>query len=163
MNKKPIAIIAPNFDRHAALERIAGLDRKALARVEGAVYYPYFRFAATCRVPGLFSKRDLGAHCLVDGRRGIGATTVAFETIEEAVSDGEVLGALLSAEAARNAAQRFMTHAISRRTRTIARFGVELSHCGVVYKRFWLVRGGQHRFVVDSVTGQLHDIRLAAA
>lgn len=163
MARQSIEIIAPGFDRHDALKRMTALGPEQAVSMDGAVYYPYFRFAANCKVPGLFARPQVNAQCLVDGRRGIGATAEPFATVEESVGHDEVLGALLSADAAAHAAQRFMTHAISRRTRTIASFSMDVSLHGLVFKRFWLARAGGQRFVVDSVTGQLHGIGRAAA
>jgi hypothetical protein len=157
-----IDIIEANVDAGAALQIIASLDESVEASVGRLIYYPYYYYSAVCRVSSLFAKRRINAHCLVDGSRGIAATADRFQITPQLVLATDMLGTNISITDAQRQAARYLSHALGRKTRSIANFEVEIESKGVAYKAFWLAQSGEHEFIVDSVTGCLHTLRKAA-
>ena len=160
--RESFEVIDAHIDAGAAQQIVATLDPQAGARVRQCVYYPYYRFVVECSVASLFTKYDIVTQCLVDGSRGIAATTDPFETRTQSILVAEVLTTRVSDNEAERQARRFMSHALGRKSRSIADFSVKISGNGIVYKGFWLARSGTHSLIVDSVTGHLHTLRQAA-
>jgi hypothetical protein len=132
------------------------------AEFSGAVYYPFLHFSATYRLPGFLARREFRATCLVDARRGFAATADSFDVQEELVAEADVLDVRVPADTAENAARRYLSHALGRRLKAIADFGIETRYRGVVYKKFRVISIAEQRFIVDSVTGAIHPLPRAA-
>lgn len=159
---RTIRVIRCNVDERAAMRMAEPFADRAAFHVDQTLYYPYRQFSGTGRVPALFSNRSLVISCLVDGRQGLAATADPFDDTARSVVAGDLLEADLPVAQAEKAARRFLSHVLTRSTKSIARFHVDLSYVGLVHKAFWLLRDGQRGLIVDSVTGQLHNLRRAA-
>lgn len=157
-----IEVVAAQIDITAASQLVASVDPHAHVSINRPIYYPYYYFAASCRVKSLFVNREIPANCLVDGSRGIAATADGFEPSKESVSAEAMLETLVSPDDAKRQARRYLGHALGKKTRSIANFEIDLENRGVVYKKFWLAECGDHAFIVDSVTGHLHALSRAA-
>lgn len=133
------------------------------AFVERAVCYPYYWFEARCTLPSLAGRQAMSLTCLVDAINGIGATADEFQTKEEVIRAGDELAERIDDDEAAEIARRTISHTLSRKVRTIASFDVELEPCGVIHKRYWIIRTSGARLMVDSSTGHLHPLKLRAA
>jgi hypothetical protein len=160
--ERAIHLIHSAIDKQAALELAAPLSSADQLHIERALYYPYYHFSATCQVPTLFAKQALTADCLVDGRQGVAATADAFEVTTMSAEPASVLQSILPLTTAEQVASRYMSHLLTRKTRSIARFDVELEFSAIVHKEFWLLRCGQDNWIIDGVTGQVHPMSRAA-
>ena len=79
------------------------------------------------------------------------------------VTDENHLKPELSDGEAGKIAQRTVTHQLGKKLKMIAPFDVTLDMKGMVYRSFWIVRIGDSRIMVDSVTGSMHPVRASAA
>ncbi len=158
-----IAVIRGRIDAAAALEDVAATTAGAAVVCEGSVLYPYVRFEARCNVPTIGGRKQIMMNCLVDAINDHGATADDFATDAANRSRETVLGQTVAAADARRTAQRTITQWLGRKTRMIASFDVQLEQRGTVYKRFWIVRAGRDRIMLDSVTGSMHALRASAA
>lgn len=157
-----IAVIRPQVCGQEALQIVESTAGAGLAHLEQCIYYPYFRFEAQTQLRALFAKRRSRINCLVDGRRGHAATTDDFDVDADVTATGSALGCLFGTAAAERNARHFLSHALTRRLKTIANFDLDLTSLGIVYRKFWLVRCDGRIVMVDSVTGGLHPLRKAA-
>ena len=158
-----LTVIRERFDAPAALQSIQAASRNVAGTVERKLVYPYYRFKASCKVPTLIGKQDLSVECLVDSINGLGATADPFAT-DQLWMPGEVqLKPCISSDEAAKIAQRTVTHQLGRKLRMIAPFDVALASTGMIYRSFWIVRIGDGRIMIDSVTGSTHPLRASAA
>jgi hypothetical protein len=157
-----VRIITVNVDDHEAVRIVDAIGDNADVSVNGRVYYPYYSFTATCLVPNFFGKTKVKTRCLVDASHGAASTADRFETQPLEVEGADIVRIGITADKARRQAVRYVSHALGRESRSIADFDVQLTGPEMVFKKFWLVRCGAHRFIVDSVTGRLHGISRAA-
>ncbi len=160
---KILTVIRERFDAPAALQSIQAASRNVAATIDRKLVYPYYRFKASCKVPTLTGKQDISIECLVDGLNGLGATADPFATDQLWVSEEAQLTLCISSEVAQREAQRTVTHQLGRKLRMIAPFDVSLEATGVIYRSFWIVRIGDVRIMLDSVTGSTHPLSASAA
>lgn len=146
-----------------ALCVVASLTGDVDASVEREIAYPYFCFDADCSLPTLAGRRPLRMVCLVDAVNGLGATADGFELEKRSLQSADLMASEIDDDEAAAIAERTVSHRLGRRLRTIASFDVSLSSRGLVYKRFWIVRSGDARVMVDSTTGGLHPLKLRVA
>lgn len=158
-----LTVMREQVDADAARARVAALCDHATVSVEGSVLYPYFWFAARCKVRMMAGHQDISVACAVDGVNGIGATADPVPTDNQAASDALVLQSKISTDVAKRTAERTLTHQLGRKFRTIATFDVSLDSIGTIYKRFWIVRVGDSRVMTDSVTGIVQPLSANAA
>lgn len=159
--RRILPLLPGQVDADAAREIVASVAGHAAA-VERVVYYPYYRFETEARVRALVAERPIEVTCLVDARRGFASTADRFDVVDTPVDADCALDARLAPAAARRAACAYLRHALTRRFRTIADFGVEPGTAGMVYRKFWLLRCDGRVTMVDSVTGSLHVVGRAA-
>ena len=124
--------------------------------------YPYYRFKAGCKIPTIIGKQDVTVDCLVDGINGLGATADPFATDQLNVTDENQLKPELSNCEAVKIAHRTVTHQLGKKLKVIAPFDVTLEATGLVYRSFWIVRIGDSRIMIDSVTGGTHPLSASA-
>ncbi len=161
--RKTITLITESTGSADALRIVDTIAGTQIARIDSKIYYPYYRFSANCSARTLFGSKPISTSCLIDACHGIGATSDPITVRETSVSANAVVNASNGAQAARRAAQRFLTHHLGRRLRTIGHFNVDLEALGLVYKAFWLVRCGHTVVMVDSLSGCLHTLGKRAA
>jgi hypothetical protein len=161
--ERTLAVIREQVDPGSALQRVEGVTIGVSAVVERSVLYPYIQFTAQCTVPTMIGGKGLSIDCLVDGINGLGATADPFSTDQLVLRDEVRLQPKITNDEARRAAQRTVTHQLGKRLRMIAPFDVELEPVGTIYKRFWIIRIGKGRIMVDSVTGDMHPLSANAA
>lgn len=161
-SKERLAVIHGDISAEAAVQGIAAMTAGNAVVLERSVLYPYLRFAASCCVPTVGGRQDVTVDCLVDGLNGHGTTTDRFSTIDSRLAGETVLSVSVDEGRARRTAQRNVTHGLGRKLRMIAGFDVRLEDRGTVYKRFWILRSGSDRIMMDSVTGAVHTLQTAA-
>lgn len=157
------AVIRGEVSAVDAMQIVATLAQTSDAGLERAVYFPYYHFVATARLPALAGKQQASMTCLVDAVNGLGATAAAFSTDDKTLRDTELLAHRTGSEEAARIARRTATHRLSQKLRTIASFELAVIPEGLVYKRFWIVHSGRWRAMVDSTTGRLHPLKSFAA
>ena len=143
------------MDASHIVDSIAGTGS---AYIERKIYFPYFWFSADCAMRTLFGKRSFSADCLVDACNGLGATADPFPVDESSVPADAILDSRIYSEAAKKAAQRFVTHNLGRRLKMIGQFNVALKARGMIYKSYYLVRCEGTLVMVDSTTGCIHTL-----
>ena len=137
------------------------------ADVECTRYYPYYRFAAECRLPTLFGAKRLTVDCLVDGVNALAATADRSAIERCMVARADLVSLEVDEAQARRAAVRTLSHRLGRKLRVIAPIDAELGAASLVYKRFWIVRAAgaraEVRVMVDSITGAVLPLLTRAA
>lgn len=149
-----VDVVAGHFDRVAAA-RAVGRVAQAEAHVERCVYYPYHWYRVAGSAPSWLGRRKVALGCLVDARSGVARTADEFDVEKSVVPVGDLMQPNKDSVTAEREAQRYVSHALGRNLRTIANFDIELDHCGVVYKAFWILRCGETRVLLDSASGEL--------
>jgi len=162
-NRILLKVIREQFDAFAALQGINAVRRDICAVVEQKLVYPYFQFTARCKVPTVVGKKRVTVACMVDGVNGHGATADHFSTDEIMVPEKSRLQLGISHDEAKKIAQRTVTHQFGKKLKLIAPFEVALESSGLVYRSFWIVRVGDKRVMIDSVTGAMHPLAASAA
>ena len=162
-NKNILTVMCEQVDASSALQRIHALRGGVAGVVEQKLVYPYFRFKASCKIPTMVGKRDITVDCLVDGINGLGATADPFITDKLMVTDENLLHPDISRDEAVKIAQRTVTHQLGKKLKMIAPFDVTLDAKGMIYRSFWIVRIGDSRIMIDSVTGGMQPLRASAA
>ena len=162
-DEKMLTVIREQVDASAALQSIHAVRGDVAGVVEQKMMYPYYRFRASCKVPTIIGKQDVAVDCLVDGANGLGATADPFATDQVSVTDENHLQPELSNGEAVKIAQRTVTHQLGKKLKMIAPFDVTLEAKGMIYRSFWIVRVGDSRIMVDSVTGGMHSLSANAA
>ncbi len=162
-DKKLLAVIHEEVDASAALQSIHAVRGDVAGVVEQKLVYPYYLFRAGCKIPTIVGKQDVSVDCLVDGINGLGATADPFITEQLNVTDENHLKPELSAGEAVKVAHRTVTHQLGKKLKMIAPFDVTLEARGMIYRSFWIVRIGDRRIMVDSVTGGTHALSASAA
>lgn len=158
-----LTVICGQVDCGTALRHISEQTAGIAVAFERSVLYPYLWFTAQCSVPTIGGRKAISVDCLVDGVNGHGATTDAFLTDTVRLSDETQLPRGITRDASRRTAQRTVTHRLGKKLKMIAPFDVRLEERGTVYKRFWIVRVGDGRVMIDSVTGSMHPLSARAA
>ena len=160
---KLLTVIREEVDASAALQSIHAVRADIAGVVEQKMVYPYYRFKAGCKVPTIIGKQDVVVDCLVDGINWLGATADPFSTNQLSVKTENVLKPELSNREAVKIAHRTVTHQLGKKLKMIAPFNVVLEAKGLLYRSFWIVRIGDSRIMVDSVTGSMHSVSASAA
>jgi hypothetical protein len=160
---KLLTVIREEVDASAALQSIHAVRADIAGVVEQKMVYPYYRFKAGCKVPTIIGRQDVVVDCLVDGINGLGATADPFSTNQLSVNYENVLKPELSNREAVKIAHRTVTHQLGKKLKMIAPFNVVLEAKGLLYRSFWIVRIGDSRIMVDSVTGSMHPVSASAA
>ncbi len=160
---KLLTVIREEVDASAALQSIHAVRGDVAGVVEQKLIYPYYRFQAGCKVPTIIGRQDLFIDCLVDGINGLGATADPFSTNQLSVKTENVLKPDISTREAVKIAHRTVTHQLGKKLKMIAPFDVVLEATGLIYRSFWIVRIGDSRIMVDSVTGSMHSVSASAA
>jgi len=150
-----VAVIRGQFDEGAAQRAVAAIAG-ADAEVERRVYYPYHWYRVAGSAPSWFGRQPVSLGCLVDARSGMASTADEFEVLESTVPAADLLTPSKDSQDAERQAQRYVSHALGKGLRTISSFDLELDHCGVVYKAFWLLRCAGAGVLLDSTSGELH-------
>lgn len=158
-----LKVICEQFDASAALQGVNAVRGDISAVVEHKLMYPYFQFTARCKVPTLAGRKELTVSCLVDGVNGHGATADHFSVDEIMLPEDSRLQLCISHDEATKIAQRTVTHQLGKKLKMIAPFDVALESTGLVYRSFWIVRIGDKRVMIDSVTGAMHPLAASAA
>ena len=162
-DEKMLTVIREQVDASAALQSIHAVRGDVAGVVEQKLYYPYYRFKAGCKVPTMIGKQDVAVDCLVDGINGLGATADPFITDKLMVTNENLLHPDISRDEAVKIAHRTVTHQLGKKLKMIAPFEVTLEATGLVYRSFWIVRIGDSRIMIDSVSGGMHPVRANAA
>jgi len=162
-DEKMLTVIREQVDASAALQNIHAARGDVAGIVEQKLFYPYYRFQAGCKVPTMIGKQDVVVDCLVDGINGLGATADPFITDKLMVTDENLLHPDISRDEAVKIAQRTVTHQLGKKLKMIAPFDVTLDAKGMIYRSFWIVRIGDSRIMIDSVTGGMQPLRASAA
>ncbi len=162
-NENILTVMREQVDASAALQKIHAASGDVAGVVEQKLVYPYFRFKASCKIPTMIGKQDVAVDCLVDGINGLGATADPFVTDKLMVTDENLLHPDISRDEAVKIAQRTVTHQLGKKLKMIAPFDVTLDAKGMIYRSFWIVRIGDSRIMVDSVTGGTHPLSASAA
>ena len=163
VDEKMLTVIREQVDASAALQSIHAARGDVAGVIEQKLFYPYYRFKAGCKVPTMIGRQDVAVDCLVDGINGLGATTDPFATEQLPVMDENRLRPEISNREAEKVAHRTVTHQLGKKLKVIAPFEVTLEAKGMIYRSFWIVRIGDSRIMVDSVTGSMHPVRANAA
>ncbi len=111
----------------------------------------------------MIGKQEVAVDCLVDAINGLGATTDPFATDQLNLSDENQLKPEITNCEAVKIAQRTVTHELGKKLKMIAPFDVTLDAKGMIYRSFWIVRIGDSRIIIDSVTGGMQPLRASAA
>ena len=162
-DEKMLTVIREQVDASAALQNIHAARGDVAGVIEQKLFYPYYRFKADCKVPTMIGKQDVAVDCLVDGINGLGATADPFITDKLMVTDENLLHPDISRDEAVKIAQRTVTHQLGKKLKMIAPFDVTLDAKGMIYRSFWIVRIGDSRIMIDSVTGGMQPLRASAA
>ncbi len=162
-DEKMLTVIREQVDASAALQSIYAAREDVAGVIEQKLFYPYYRFKAGCKVPTMIGKKDVAVDCLVDGINGLGATTDPFATDQLNLSDENQLKPEITNCEAVKIAQRTVTHQLGKKLKMIAPFDVTLDAKGMIYRIFWIVRIGDSRIMIDSVTGCMQPLRASAA
>ena len=162
-NGKLLTVIREQYGANAALQNVHAVREDIAGIVEQELLYPYFQYRAKCSVPTLIGRQELSIDCLVDGINGHGATADPFLTDQRTVPDEYLLRAEISKDEAAKIAKRTVIHQLGKKTRMIAPFEVSLEVAGLIYRNFWIVRIGDSRIMIDSVTGNMHPLTASAA
>lgn len=163
IKKKMLTVICERFDSATALQSIEAIAGGRSGVVEQKLVYPYYHLTAQCTVPTMIGRQELTVHCLVDGINGSGATADPFSTDKLIVPDEIRLQPKITSGEAARIAHRTVTHQLSKKLRMIAPFDVSLESTGTIYRSFWIVRIGNGRIMIDSVTGSMHTLSASAA
>jgi hypothetical protein len=161
--QKRLAVMRERVDGSSALQSIHVLRGDVAGVVEQKLVYPYFRFKASCKIPTMIGKQHVTVDCLVDGINGLGATADPFITDQLLATDENHLKPDISRDEAVKIAQRTVTHQLGKKLKMIAPFDVTLEAQGMIYRSFWIVRIGDSRIMVDSVTGGIQPLSASAA
>ncbi len=162
-DERMLTVIREQVDASTALQSIQAVRRDVAGAVEKKMVYPYYRFRASCKIPTIVGKQGVAVDCLVDGINGLGATADPFMTDQLLVTDENLLKPEISNSEAVKIAHRTVTHQLGKKLKMIAPFDVTLEAKGVIYRSFWIVRIGDSRIMVDSVTGGMHPLSASAA
>ena len=162
-DQKMLTVMREQVDASSALHSIHAFRGDVAGVVEQKLIYPYFQFTASCKIPTVIGKQDVAVDCLVDGINGLGATADPFSTDQMNVTDENQLKPEISNGEAVKIAHRTITHQLGKKLKMIAPFDVTLEAKGMVYRSFWIVRIGDSRIMVDSVTGGMQPLRASAA
>jgi len=160
---KMLTVIREQVDASAALQSIHVVRGDVAGVVEQKLVYPYYLFRAGCKIPTIVGKQDVSVDCLVDGINGLGATADPFITEQLNVTDENHLKSEISNSEAVKVAHRTVTHQLGKKLKMIAPFDVTLEARGMIYRSFWIIRIGDRRIMVDSVTGGMHPLSASAA
>lgn len=163
MRRRAVYVMPCEVDAAAAIEIVRRPGGSGDAEIERQVWYPYFSFDASCRVPTLVGRREVSIPCLVDAVNGVAMTCDRFKPGEMHVDASELLAADIDSDKAAAAAERAVAHQLGKRARMIAEFRVQLERPRLVYRRFWVVRAGERLSMVDSVSGALQSLQVTAA
>lgn len=158
-----VAVMRGHIGSAIALRDIADNAAGLPVVLERSVLYPYAWFSACCSVPTIGGTKAITVDCLVDGINGHGMTADAFSTDALSARGETTLQPVIEFDDARRIAQRTVTHGFGRKLKMIASFDVHLEERGTVYKRFWIVRIGAGRIMIDAVTGRRHPLQATAA
>ena len=162
-DEKMLTVIREQVDASAALQGIHAARGDVAGIVEQKMLYPYYRFKAGCKISTMLGKQDVAVDCLVDGINGLGATADPVISDQLNVTDENLLGPEISNSEAVKVAHRTVTHQLGKKLKMIAPFDVTLEAKGMIYRSFWIVRIGDRRIMVDSVTGGMHPLSASAA
>ncbi|MDX1405837.1 MAG: hypothetical protein R3192_14930 [Woeseiaceae bacterium] len=154
-----LAVISGRIDRNALLRQLDGTVPGISVVYERSVLYPYAYFEASCTVPTISGEKSVSLNGLVDGINGHGMTCDEFSTEATTSSSDKVLYSQIRVDEALRIARRTLTHALSGKLKMIAPFDVRLEARGTVYKRFFIVRIGNDRLMVDSISGHMQPLR----
>ncbi len=157
-DRRKLALIRAEIGAEEAMSTVASIAGITDVAVDRQIYYPYHWYRAAGSAPGIFGRRPVSLSCLVDACNGIVSTADPFALDQATVSGAVLIAARQEARDAALAARRYVTYALGRGLRTVANFNVDLDHCGVVHKPFWVLRGGESRVLLDGVTGRLHPL-----
>lgn len=161
--QKTLDVIRGRVDLTAAIETARTMAAGAPVIAERSVLYPYLAWSAHCKVPTIAGDKCMSVNCLVDGVNGFCATADSFIT-DPFTPSGEVcLEPVVTRDEAGHIARRTVTHRLGKKLKMIAPFGVKPVPAGTVYKRFWIVRIGVARIMIDGVTGRVHPLKACAA
>lgn len=160
---KMLTVIREQVDASAVLQSIQAASGNVAGVIEQKMVYPYYRFKASCKIPTIVGKQGVAVDCLVDGINGLGATADPFSTEQLKVTDESLLKPEISNSEAVKIAHRTVTHQLGKKLKMIAPFDVTLEAKGMIYRSFWIVRIGDSRIMVDSVTGGMHPLSASAA
>jgi hypothetical protein len=121
------------------------------------IFYPYYWLSFRETVETFVGASSIRISCLVDGRRGLTATSDAFEIELRGAGARDVLPCAIAEEEAMERGRRFVRHAPRARLRALVASRREELGRGLVYKPFWVVSGVSERVpssvLVDGVTG----------
>ena len=162
-DEKMLTVIREQVNASAALQSIHAAGGDVAGVIEQKLFYPYYRFKAGCKISTMLGKQDVAVDCLVDGINGLGATADPFVTDQLNVTDENLLKPEISKREAGKIAHRTVSHQLGKKLKMIAPFDVTLEAKGMIYRSFWIVRVGDSRIMVDSVTGGMHPVRASAA
>lgn len=163
MRKRVVNVMPCEVDAATAIEAARRPGDAVKVGIERQVWYPYFSFDASCRVPTLVGRRAVSIPCLVDAINGVAMTCDRFQPEAVHIDGSTLLAADIASEQAAAAAERAVAHQLGKRARMIAEFRVELDRPRLVYRRFWVVRAGERLSMVDSVSGALQSLQVTAA
>lgn len=156
-------VIGGEVGSSAALRMVQELSGDQSVWMEREVLYPYYWLKASFAVPTIAGRQEATLDCLVDAINGLGATADHFATDDVAVSATAPLSARIDTSEAHAIARRTITHRLGKKFRMIASFDVSVAWRGLVHKRFWIVRSGEARVMIDSTTGRMHPLKSRAA
>ena len=156
---RSVPVIREDFDAGAATRAVAETAGASDVRVERTIYYPYHWYRVAGSAPTWVGRRPFTVTCLVDARSGAASTADRFTVEPATVSAGALLLPRTEAIDATRQAERYLSHALGRRLRAIASFGLTLDHRGLVYKAYRILRCDGTGVLLDGVTGELHPLR----
>lgn len=163
MSKRRVVVMPGEFDAAAAVDAVRNIGGSGDVRIDRAVWYPYFSFDASCRVPTFGGRRAVTVPCLVDAINGVAMTCDRFHAAEVQLESSALLAARVEYEAAANAARKIVLHQLGKRARMIANFHIDLDRPQLMYRRFWIVTVGERLSLVDSVSGAVQAMQVTAA
>ena len=129
------------------------------ARLERKLYYPYYWFHLRHSTRTLLGTSALRIWCLVDARRGVGATADVFDREYLPADTSTTLDSRVDEDEALHIAERYTAYVIRRQKKALATARMEVLEQEPVYKPFSTVRcerdgESPFRVLVDRVTGR---------
>ena len=158
-----IALIAGTVNAVEALDTVADVTGEKNLTIESDVIYPYYSYQSTSVVKTLVGQKELSLVCLVDAVNGLGVTADKYEARKETCAAEKLLDVRIDVVTATDIARQTVIHRLGKQLKTIARFDVNCELKGIIYKRFWIVQGGESRFLVDSATAGWYPLQMRAA
>ncbi len=158
-----IALIAGTVNAVEALDTVADVTGEKNLTIESDVIYPYYAYQSTCLVKTLVGQKELSLVCLVDAVNGLGVTADKYEVQKETCVPEKLLDVSIDDVTATGVARQTVIHRLGKQLKTIDRFDVNCELKGIIYKRFWIVRAGESRFLVDSATAGWYPLQMRAA